>query len=1162
MRKVILLIFFSFFLPIIGTICIMAAGLVAFPGAEGFGRFATGGRGGEIYHVTNLNDSGTGSFRDAISSPNRIVIFDVSGIIKVQSGNPLIFSRNLTILGQTAPGEGVQVYGERVSFSGANNIIVRYMRLRMGSSGTSGKDAAGVANGTNMIFDHLSVLWGRDECFSVNWDEKGTLPSNITIQNSIIGQGLQTHSCGGLMQTTGGVTLFRNLYIENKTRNPKVKGLNQYINNVVYNWGNGGCYIMGDTEADSWADIENNYFINGPWIGATDVFTRGTPTFTFYGKGNYYDSNQDGVLDGVPMGSGEYSGSTAINNFDSWDNSTTRPQKHPVIASMMTAGNAVAWMLDSVGPCLPVRDEVDSYLINELKSYGKIGTTGGITTEKTLPHGGTGALFGGFKPKDSDNDGIPDSWEKANGLNPYDPSDSKAIASNGYANIENYANSICKAYPYIKSPTGLSNDSVTISSVKLSWKDNSTDEKGFLLEKSLDGSKFSTIDTLKADCSSFVVGGLEKETKYYFRIRSYNDSLVSPYTSTLAITTFGDPTIPLKSLNVSPLDKGSLGTSENVRLTWDNKTNNYGGSLYYSVFFGSSPDKLVMLKDSLTSNTFVVSAQLKIDSTYYWRIDTRNKVGVTAGDVWSFKAVEGGKLFYTDFKNLPAEFYNAYGSSTQTKDIIGTKANTTVSVGGMTFGTGANAIRVCYIPQVNPTSVTSDYGPYTTSDAGSTNGCVQFYTTASGGYLKLPEVAGPCVITIWAGNPTASATTFNLNAITNGTESKVAGFSMAAAKRAFKFQYTYLGSDKVIFKVDANGKKINLNDILIETFIPVTSADPLKIVSSPDSVISYADGTSLKFVFNQTIRYNGGITINGNQNESFAVGGGTGTLGLDLTFTGLDAGTEYVIGFPDGALTDYDNTKSFTGEFDFTTVPYPSGKISGDIHFGKAAMGSPLNFKPFDVVAPFKTSGNLVQTSSADFPHWISAGKISADSVVISATSDKMMCYFNDRAQKLKLKAYCSGEGDISLKVQETTNPDVAPGWRTIRVFSKDDFPFEEEFYLNSESRFFKIVPTSLSSGSIIIKELVLSDSEGNFPMSAERNFADGAIKIVSSSDGHVILYGTSSEMTANVYDISGRFIMKTKLADGNSDLKLPKGFYGIVIGSGIDKTALKAVVL
>ena len=217
---------------------------LAFPGAEGYGRFAKGARASEspeIYHVTNLNDSGEGSLRDAISKPNRVIIFDVSGIINIKSR--LVFSKNLTIAGQTAPGDGITIYGNGVSFSASDNIIVRHLRMRMGLKGDSGKDAAGIANGSNMIFDHISAAWGLDENFSINWDDKGYEPYNITIQNSIIGQGIMPHACGGLIQSNGGISLYRNLYIDNKTRNPKVKGLNQFVNNVVYNWGDGGCYI-------------------------------------------------------------------------------------------------------------------------------------------------------------------------------------------------------------------------------------------------------------------------------------------------------------------------------------------------------------------------------------------------------------------------------------------------------------------------------------------------------------------------------------------------------------------------------------------------------------------------------------------------------------------------------------------------------------------------------------------------------------------------------------------------------------------------------------------------------------------------------------------------------------------------------------------------------
>ena len=233
---------------------------LAFPEAAGWGRFATGGRTGSVYHVTNLNDSGTGSLRDAVSQRNRIVVFDVAGVIKLNSR--LIFSSNLYIAGQTAPGEGITVYGNAVSFSGASNTICRYMRFRMGAGGDAGRDCAGVSNGTNMIFDHCSFAWGRDETFSINSDGKGAL-GDITIQNCIIGQGLMSHSAGGLMQADN-ITLYRNFYCDNSTRNNKVKGRNQYANNIVYNWKDGAYIMGGDSEGQSFCNIQGNLFINGP----------------------------------------------------------------------------------------------------------------------------------------------------------------------------------------------------------------------------------------------------------------------------------------------------------------------------------------------------------------------------------------------------------------------------------------------------------------------------------------------------------------------------------------------------------------------------------------------------------------------------------------------------------------------------------------------------------------------------------------------------------------------------------------------------------------------------------------------------------------------------------------------------------------------------------
>lgn len=430
---------------------------IAFPGAEGYGRKAAGGReNGEIYHVTNLNDAGKGSFRDAVSKSYRIIVFDVAGIIRLGS-DPVVLKSNQTILGQTAPGDGIVLYGGRVSASGANNTIVRYLRIRMGAAYSKQADACGIANGSDIIFDHCSITWGKDENFSVNSDGKGVRPHNITIQNSIIGQGLQNHSCGGLIQTdeTEGVTIYRNLYIDNKTRNPKVKGLNQFVNNVLYNWGNGAAYNMGgESEGASETTIENNYFIvgeGGNWmddgtgaivfsyVNPSRPFTGGNALFRTFFSGNYYDKNKDGVLNGIEITPENW-------NENCSGNPTFLPERsslHPTISGISSAKNAYDWIVKNVGASLPARDEVDTYLISELTS---LGTKGVIIRNETkteqFPLGGPGLIAHGEKALDSDNDGIPDAFEIKWNLDKDDPSDATKIASNGYSNIENYTFSL------------------------------------------------------------------------------------------------------------------------------------------------------------------------------------------------------------------------------------------------------------------------------------------------------------------------------------------------------------------------------------------------------------------------------------------------------------------------------------------------------------------------------------------------------------------------------------------------------------------------------------------------------------------------------------------------------------------------------------------------
>ncbi|KAL1754591.1 polysaccharide lyase family 1 protein [Schizophyllum commune] len=403
-----------------GARCCVA--LDAFPGAEGFGAQATGGRGGSVYVVTNLNDTGDGSFRDAI------VVFAVGGVINIDSR--IVVKNDITIAGQTAPGDGITIYGNGLSYSNADNTITRYIRYRMGRGGDSGKDGITIADGANMIFDHVSVTWGRDETFSINGDV-----SNVTIQDSIIAQGLQTHSCGGLMQTTGGLSIFRTLYADSKTRNPKVKGVNDFTNNVVYNWGGGGGYIEGDSSAVSEVNIGISRRVgvaltrsrSGPSTSVSP-FTRGNKNFNAYVADNYYDADQDGTLNGHVLSV----------DTDSYTDITFKDARfdYPAPATLMSSTDALAYVMAHAGASL-VRDSVDKYILDEVASYGTKGAL--ISDEDEV--GGPGTIAGGEAPTDTDGDGMPDEYETANGLDPQ-VDDAMDIAANGYANIENYINSL------------------------------------------------------------------------------------------------------------------------------------------------------------------------------------------------------------------------------------------------------------------------------------------------------------------------------------------------------------------------------------------------------------------------------------------------------------------------------------------------------------------------------------------------------------------------------------------------------------------------------------------------------------------------------------------------------------------------------------------------
>jgi hypothetical protein len=644
---------------------ILPAQTPSFPGADGFGRFAKGARGAatrQVYIVTNLNDAGPGSFRDAVSQPGRIVVFAVGGIIRLATD--VLVSPYVTIAGQTAPGDGVVLVNKRVTFTGANHTICRYLRIRLGATNNSGKDASGLANGANIMLDHMSFSWGMDEVFSINWDGKNTAPDSITVQNSIIAQGLhrENHSAGGLIQTPDGgkVSLLRNLYISNKTRNPKVKGINEFVNNVVYDWGNGNrlgdnlnygwsgeAYIMGGSSGISEVNIINNYFMAGPLTPPSEStpFSRGTGTFYLYGAGNYFDNNRNGIIDGalVPYNDTGYPGIIA-------DGFKTSPFAYPQASPVMTAEQAYQYIIDNAGASYPRRDAVDGLLIGEVASRGTQGYYVYRETDLPFSNGGVGEVFNAPAPPDTDADGMPDAWEDANGLNKNLASDAIAFSTAfpEYLNIEVYVNSLINtpAPDFTRPPGAIVLNASSFetpapySKVAITWADNSSNEDHFVIERSEDGISYTLIANTAANTSAYTDSiGLVPNKTYYYRLKAValNDS--SAYSLPVSIKTPQIPAAPASAATPAPANGFQYAelSAGKLLLKWTGSSNTQN----FEVYFGPSPSSLNKIADvPYVANPSYQLSGLVDFTTYYWRIDASNNKGTTEGETWSFRTTK------------------------------------------------------------------------------------------------------------------------------------------------------------------------------------------------------------------------------------------------------------------------------------------------------------------------------------------------------------------------------------------------------------------------------------------------------------------------------------------------------------------------------------------
>ncbi len=416
----------------------------AFPGAEGFGKYTMGGRGGRVHEVTNLNDSGPGSLRDACDAKGpRIVVFRVSGTIPLKSRlrirNPYI-----TIAGQTAPGDGICVKGYQTEFE-ADHVIIRYVRFRLGDENRQESDSFG-GQGQYAMIDHCSASWSVDETFSIN------KASNLTAQWCMITESLYDslhkkgkHGYGGLWGGPGG-SWHHNILAHHSSRNPrasgnKESGLMDFRNNVIYNWGFNSSY-GGEGWPRNWI---NNYYKYGPATGENvrhRIFIQQDPRSQAYTKGNF--------VWGFPeISADNWKGGIDFQTDRGASEATLRVDQPFVVAPVRTqeAPEAYELVLKHAGASL-VRDAVDARIIEEIRTgtaqFGETFAGGGkgiINSQKAV--GGWPTLKSLTPPTDSDHDGMPDDWERDHGLDPQSAADgSQDRDGDGYTNGEEYLNSL------------------------------------------------------------------------------------------------------------------------------------------------------------------------------------------------------------------------------------------------------------------------------------------------------------------------------------------------------------------------------------------------------------------------------------------------------------------------------------------------------------------------------------------------------------------------------------------------------------------------------------------------------------------------------------------------------------------------------------------------
>ena len=430
------------------------AQIPAFPGAEGFGAYSTGGRGGDVYYVTTLNNNGAGSLREALNTApasGRTILFAVSGYIPVVSDTNFQVPSNVTIAGQTAPGDGVGLRGGRMLINGSN-VVMRHFRIRHGKYGTGGDCLNIASSASSTMLDHISMMFSTDENFSFF----NSSVNNFTMQYSNSTWGMERHNAGGLWDLQNG-SCHHTLWAHHRTRNPKARpgGVLEWINNVTFHWRNEG-FIMGDstTPANWKANVRGCYYISiddaddGSTLRSTAltkarVASNGVPNFSLYLDDTLYDYDDDGILDGTDRGYAIVSGSEftpgdavganryykAAAPFTGATGAAAVDIDDPLTAYKKVVSSASPLRLDANYDG-SLRDELDTLLVDTVVNQYSIlvqkdGSVPGEDPNRTsngeqlladqygISNNGFGTLNGSSPPTDSDLDGMPDAWELA-----------------------------------------------------------------------------------------------------------------------------------------------------------------------------------------------------------------------------------------------------------------------------------------------------------------------------------------------------------------------------------------------------------------------------------------------------------------------------------------------------------------------------------------------------------------------------------------------------------------------------------------------------------------------------------------------------------------------------------------------------------------------------